>query len=215
MPPRARALALAVLAACACLAGGPSAAHPHAWIDVESRLSLDAEGRVVGIVEEWLFDEFYTAFITDGVDRDPAKLQPALEALARRNLGNLKEYGYFTDLRVGDRRLDWAEATDVATGLRGERLWLRFTLPLREPAPARGRWLAYAIYDPSYFVEMLHTEGSRPALETPAGLACAATLTPPSPSPEKQSLAAALDRTQNAGESLGVHFAEWVTVRCE
>lgn len=208
--------ALAALAALVpILAAGPAAAHPHAWIDLVSHVGFDAQGRITGIVEEWLFDEFYTAFIIDGIDAEPKARQAALERLARTNLDNLREHGYFTDFRIDDRRVAVGEVGEVETALRDRRLWMRFTVPLAEPIPVRGQWIGYAVYDPSYFVEMLHVEGFAPTLKTPPGLSCTASLTPPSPSPETRRLAFALDRTQNAGDSLGVHFAEWVTLKCE
>ncbi|MBT5298977.1 MAG: DUF1007 family protein [Rhodospirillaceae bacterium] len=42
----------------------PSArAHPHAWIDLRSTVHLNGDGQIVGIEQEWLFDNFYTVSI--------------------------------------------------------------------------------------------------------------------------------------------------------
>ena len=193
----------------------PALGHPHAWIDITSALRFDAEGRVTAIVEEWLFDPLYSAFVTDGIDQDADTLQKELGALARTNLDNLREYDYFTDVRLGGKRVAVGEVERFETAMHDGRLWMRFTVPLAAPADVRSEWLGYAIYDPTYFVEMLHIKGFEIALTPPDGLACETELTPPSPSAETRRFAFALDRTEEAPDSLGVHFAEWVTVKCE
>ena len=43
------------------LAPGDTLAHPHAWIDLRSRVVLDDGGRVRALELDWLFDDFYTA----------------------------------------------------------------------------------------------------------------------------------------------------------
>ncbi|RJF87608.1 DUF1007 family protein [Oleomonas cavernae] len=194
------------------LPAAPAAAHPHAWIDLKSTVLLDAQGRAVAVVEEWLFDELYSVFVTEELGKAGAKDPAALLGLARRNLGNLREYDYFTQVRVDDAKVAVAEALDVATQMRDGRLWLRFTVPLAAPAVVGGRRFAYSIFDPTYFIAMGHLENS--PVQVSGRDDCKATVRPADPDEEDVTLAAALDRKATADVSLGLAFAEWVDVSC-
>ena len=134
--------------------------------------------------------------------------------MAETNLANLEEYHYFTDVRLDGRRLPLGRPAGAETGLRGQRLWLRFEVPLAEPVdPGSGR-LTFAIYDPTYYIEILYLDGEFVTFTGPGADACFGEIVPPSPSMEAIALAAALDRTQSGGDGLGELFAETVVVEC-
>ena len=48
----------------------PVSAHPHTWIDLRTIAIFDAQGRISALRVLWTFDEFYTAFAIDGMDKD-------------------------------------------------------------------------------------------------------------------------------------------------
>ena len=72
----------------------------------------------------------------------------------------------------------------------------------------------YMVFDPTYYIEMLHAEGGGAIQLSGAGADCKYVLTPPNPDPNAVGLAASLDKTQSAGNELGQLFAERVTIRC-
>jgi len=189
-------------------------AHPHAWIDLDTRLIFDDSGRLEAVELHWLFDEFYTAFIAE--EFTTAGLAPAafLEEVAAENLANLEEFDYFTDLRQNDTRLALGEVRRFATSLEGERLWLEFEVALAEPAdPAEGR-IDLAVYDPTYYVEVLYHEGHSPALDGIDEDACTVFVMPPTPTPEQIAQAFALDMNQTGENGLGRYFAEVAQIEC-
>ena len=61
---------------------------------------------------------------------------------------------------------------------------------------------------------MLHAEVDDPIRLESAPAGCTFRLIDPIPSMEALSLAAALDRTQRASDSLGAQFAERVEIQC-
>lgn len=200
----ATAAALLIVA----MTGGPAAAHPHAWIDISVEVLFDSSGRVTGLRESWLFDEFYTA---DTVNGGGAK---KMAALTTKILHNLKEYGYFTRIRLGDKLLTLAEPSEKSARMEGNRLQMMFVAPLAE-AVRPTEPLTYAVFDPTYYIEMLHAETSDAIRLVGAPAGCHAQLLPPKPDPKAVVVASALDRTQQGSDGLGAHFAETVEVRCD
>lgn len=213
--PIGRWFGLALLAAMLCVVTPHRAeSHPHAWIDVSVEVLFDPSGRVVGLRESWLFDEYYTVFVLRSAEGGVAD-QAALDALMHGNLESLYPYDYFTVVTNGGERVGLSAATDASTRLVDNRLEMTFVVPFAAPSEAIRGPLTYAVYDPTYYVEMLHAERAEAIKLVDAPESCAYRLAAPDPNPEVLSLAAALDRTQSAGDGLGQYFAERVTVRCD
>jgi len=191
-------------------------AHPHAWVDVSVKLTVDDSGRVTSTRQIWLFDDFYSAFAVDGLDGD-GDGQPdmdKLDELTLNNLEALQEYQYFTDVRIGGERIAFDEATEMSSAMRGKRYEMSFTIPFRAQTVRWGGGLTYAIYDPTYYVEMMHAESDAAIGFAGSTDGCTYVLEEPNPEPAVVAFAAALDKTQSAGDGLGVLFAQKVTVTC-
>ncbi len=199
------------------LSAKPADAHPHAWIDVSVNLVFDAAGRVTELHQTWLFDDFYSMFVMEGAvaigGGEPS--QEALDDLMRQNMINLAEYSYFTEAKSGEVLLSFGTPFNLATGLSGSRLEMSFALPIVDPPIAAGMPFSYSIYDPTYYIEMLHTKAEdKITLQNgPAG--CAAVLEQPEPDPEQVMFAAALGPTEDGPVGLGQIFAETVRVSCQ
>ncbi|MEX2630513.1 MAG: DUF1007 family protein [Tistlia sp.] len=203
------------------LAGGAAQAHPHAWIDVRVELQFDAAGAVASLRQTWLFDPYYTVFATEGMDADgDGRPDPdQLAELLAVHLGNLEEYGYFTAASAAGEAVAFGAPSGGVNAMRGDRLEMSFLLPLAAPADPAAGGFSYRVYDPTYYIEMLHAE-EPPAvrlLDAPAG--CDYRIEPANPAPEAVGLAAAADRSQRVvpgpgGATIGALFAETVTVDC-
>lgn len=191
-------------------------AHPHAWIDVTVGVLFDESGAVGGIRETWLFDDYYTAFVlaelSAGEGGMPA--QADIDALMRENMKNLKEYDYFTKIHRGDDTVAFAPVTEMSSTLEGSRLSMTFVIPFESKADPTGSGLTYSIYDPTYYIEMLHAEVERPIRLENAPAGCTYRLIDPIPTMEALSLASALDRSQTAEDGFGAQFAERAEIRC-
>ena len=44
-----------------------ASAHPHVWITVKSQIAFNHDGKVSAVVHDWVFDEMYSAFATQGL----------------------------------------------------------------------------------------------------------------------------------------------------
>jgi ABC-type uncharacterized transport system substrate-binding protein len=188
-------------------------AHPHAWIDFEATVRFDDGRHVTGLEVNWLFDDFYTAFIVDGFEKDGIDQQQGLLELASINLNNLREYDYFADLKADGQALELDDVETFETGVEDGRLWLKFTLQLAERVDPEGQQFSYSFYDPTYYVEVLHAEGSQPAV---AGRDdCSVRILPPNPTPEMVALAYSLDQDAEAPDTLGAMFAETAVLACD
>jgi ABC-type uncharacterized transport system substrate-binding protein len=195
----------------------PAHAHPHSWIDVKIEVSFDAEGRATGLNETWVFDEFYTAFALQGFDRDGDGEVDSdmLAELLGVNMTALADYDYFTRVEAGGKAVRLTTATNAASRMEDNRLVMSFRAPFAAPVSVQDAPLRYAVFDPTYYIEILHAEADDSIQLIAAPNSCFHDLEPPNPNPETVALAYALDQTQSAGDGLGQHFAEWVTIQCD
>ncbi len=199
-------------------AGWPltAAAHPHVFIDVKVEVVFDEGGQVTGLRETWTFDELYTAFAAGDLDAngDGEADADKLAELLTLNLTNLRDYDYFTRVEGAKGRVALGDASEGRLWVEWQRLRMTFLVPLAKPAEIAENGLRYAVYDPTYYVELLHSGGPDAVVLTAGPASCSYAVHAPNPNPETMSLAASLDRTETAGDGLGIHFAEWVSVQC-
>ncbi len=211
--PRAFVAAVATLLLLAPAA--PATSHPHAWIDLRSGLLFDEHGRITAIEQEWFFDYFYSTIIAEELVMEDRPIQEVLDELAEINLTSLADYDYFTEMIADGGDVGIGEILEYETAMRGERLWLRFVVELDEPVDPNAQIVSYSIYDPSYYIEMVHLEGEPVMLRGGQTGSCMALTRSADPTFEAIALAAAIDRTQTGPSDLGAMFAEWVHVTCD
>jgi ABC-type uncharacterized transport system substrate-binding protein len=106
----------------------PATAHPHVWVSVETTVVYD-KGTIVGLRHKWTFDELYTAMAIEGLDKnnDGIYSREELSELAKVNLESLKEFDYFTQVRLVGQPLKVSAPTDY---------WLEHGAPRPAPKPA-------------------------------------------------------------------------------
>jgi len=164
-------LALAVALA------APATAHPHVFIDMRSAVSFNAAGQVDAIGISWTFDEFYTQFATDGIDRNGnGKFDPAeLQELANSYVKNLKEYRYFTFIELGGKLIDNATPTNARAMVKDGQLTFVFRVPLSKPADPAAMKVSFTSFDPTYYIDIAPAE-STPVSFAGAPKGCSHTL---------------------------------------
>lgn len=150
------ALALAGLLAGLLAAGGtvrPAAAHPHIFIDARVTLHM-AAGRIVAITQHWTFDPVFGGVVIHAHDRNRDGELDAEEAkLVRRGAFDaLKDFGYFTAVRIGGEELKSGTVDDFAASVENGRLAYRFRLTLPRPVDPRTDDPAFLFLDKSYYV---------------------------------------------------------------
>lgn len=208
-----RIYAIAALLLVGGTASDGALAHPHGWIDMQSKLVFDDEGRIAAIQQAWLFDELYSAFMLDEFRANGERPEDGLARLAAEDIAALAPFDYFTRFEVDGTAQGFGAVDTYANGVAGERIWLRFLLPLATPV-APSSTVRYAVYDSTYYIEVLHVGETPVLLEGPGSDACAAHLIQPQPSEEIIGFAASLDMFTVADDGLGDHFAQWVDLEC-
>lgn len=130
----------------------PALAHPHVWITARAEVAF-SDGKVTGIRHHWTFDEAYTAYVTQGLDRNnDGQLTPEeLQELANENAAGLEEFEYFTTLKVSGKPQAFDNPREARMVMDGKQVAMSFLLPLKAPAPVTGP-MAIEIDDNTFFV---------------------------------------------------------------
>lgn len=212
-----RYLNRAVVAVAGALAASSAAmAHPHAWIDVKVDVVFDGQGRVAALKQTWLFDVFYSEFAMQnpGVERGEASDAARLAALLDENIGLIAPYEWFTRVEVKKAAVAFSPPTEKSMRLVDGRIEMAFVLTLATPAAIAGSALDYLIFDPSYYIEMLHADNSASIRLVDAPDGCTHRIAQPRPSAADVTRAAALDQVPDGPHDIGIVFAQRVTVQC-
>lgn len=210
----------AVLLAAAVLPAG-AAAHPHVWIDAYAEVIFDARQRMTALRVSWRFDEFYSLFAIEGLDKDgdgvfePAELQP----LAELNVTSLEEYGYFTEILADGEALAYGPVSGTGARYEGGILTLAFTIPLATPVDPLAARVSFRSYDPTFYIAI------EPALQDPATLTgsppagCRPVVEEGSETPETLTLSEAdfadPQGSDGSGGGIGALYATTIVLACD
>lgn len=138
----------------------PASAHPHVWVNAKAEVVFGTDGKVTGIRHHWTFDEAYTAYVTQGLDKNgDGKLSPEeLQELANENAGSLQEFEYFTTLKARGKPQAFDAPREARMVMDKSQVTMSFLLPLKSPVPSAGP-VAIEIEDPTLFVYFSLTDG--------------------------------------------------------
>lgn len=206
-----RRAAAGALLACAASA---ALAHPHSWIDVQSKLLFSPDGSLVAIEQQWTFDELYTSYVVEEMAGGKTASKQVVAQFAAKVIANLEPYGYFMDVRADGKAVRLARIRQYESELRGQRLWLRFVAPLAAPVDPMRQATTLSVYDPTYFIEMQHENDTAVNLGA-APAPCHAVLQRPKPGADSLARAFALDKDARPDETLGRQFAQTVVLACK
>jgi ABC-type uncharacterized transport system substrate-binding protein len=224
LPPRGplrRQRLLSILLAAACVSSVDAAtAHPHVWATVRSEIVFGPDHLITGIRHHWTFDEFYTAMAVQGLDADADGVysKEELQPLAQVNVESLKEFAYFTYVRVGknEKPLPLKEPTDYSIDYDKTLITLHFTLPLETPLDPKTQEVVVDVYDPSYFVAFgFATEAPVKIAGTPAeGCSAGIEKLDPETEAETKALSEAFFSQLGPDSNFGSQFAQTAIIKC-
>jgi ABC-type uncharacterized transport system substrate-binding protein len=194
----------------------PASAHPHVWITVKSQLAFTPEGKVAAVVHDWVFDEMYSSFATQGLAPAGQLVSKAqFASLAKENAGSLAEIGYFTTLKIGGKAVDFGSVTDYWMQERPDHLVeFHVTLPLKTPAPIT-KFLTLRVADPEYFIDF-EFDDNEPVKLVSAPSGCTATVAKPKPleASDQQKLTESFFTNLAPGTNFGFKMASAAIVAC-
>lgn len=194
----------------------PALAHPHVWVVARAEVLYAPGGKVAGVRHAWTFDETYSTYVTQGLDKNnDGKLTPdELEDLAKTNVESLAEYDYFTVLKANGAKQALGAPRDYAMSVVDGLLTLRFTLPLKVEAP--NRLSALEVYDPTAFVSFSIAEGDQAVTLRDGPKGCALTITRAKPMEvsDQQKMSESFFQALTAASTYGANFANRVLVAC-
>ena len=164
---RLRALLAALAVVLALTAGGrPAAAHPHVQVETTTRIVYDGEGRVSAIEHDWTFDDMYTSYATQGLDKngDGQFSREELAELTKVNVEHLGQQRFFTVMKHDRRFVSFGAVRDAWSEVKNGKLVLHFTVPIATPYAAADKPVTVEIYDPDYFVAFVPADGDAATL---------------------------------------------------
>lgn len=154
------------------LAALPALAHPHVFVTARTQVLYGPGGAVEALRHVWSFDEAYSVYMTQGLDKNgDGKLSPdELAELAKVNMESLPDVGFFTTAKANGREQAFGTPHSAGLSYENKILTLSFTLPLKTPATA-NRSFGLEIGDPTYFVafEIAEDKDAVSVKDAPAG----------------------------------------------
>lgn len=165
--------ALAGLFAFALLGALPALAHPHVFVSSRTEVLYAPDGSVTGLRHIWSFDEAYSAYMVQGLDKNgDGKVTPdELTELANVNMESLPDVGFFTVVKANGKTQEFGTPQDAGLVYDNKILTLSYTLPLKQPAKA-SRSFGMEIGDPTYFVAFDIAEGDGAVIARDAPKGC-------------------------------------------
>jgi ABC-type uncharacterized transport system substrate-binding protein len=210
---------LLLLAACLplVLAPLPASAHPHVFVSVQTEVVYDEAKNLAGFKQKWTFDELYSSFAVQGLDKDGdgKYTREELQPLADVNVQSLSEFGYFTFPKLAGQKLEIQQPKDAWVEVNSDgTVTLRFTSMLVKPvSAAEMKAFSFAIYDPTVYVSFTFAD-KQPVTLTGAPPACAPKVNAPKPAPAPSTLGEAYFNNLDASSDYGAQFAQTVVIEC-
>tara|TARA_R110002012_G_scaffold182942_3_gene349309 strand:- start:30 stop:689 length:660 start_codon:yes stop_codon:yes gene_type:complete len=194
-------------------------AHPHGWIDLSVRVITDDQGLVSSLHQTWRMDPFYSLVVFEELQQaEGASLEEGLDQLGKEIRDNLATQHYLTEVRINNAPQALGEVSEYTAMERDGRLIFMFILPLETPQPLTASLLSYQVFDPTYYIEVVHEEeDGQPrddALIFNGEPACEFAILPADPDPEVVMQAALLDKDESGEPGLGRYFAETGQIDC-
>ncbi len=196
------------------LSTGQAGAHPHVWIDLETKPVFNADGNVTGLEVAWIFDPFYTVFAIEEQRTEDGVDQEGLNRMVATNLQRLRPYDFFTDIRANGAKVKLGPVETFNAGLLDDKLWMHFVVTFETPVDPRGESLSYAVYDPTFYIEIAYADRAKANLDAASIPGCQAELEEANPTAETITLAQSLDAAATGPDNLGELFAQRVRIEC-
>ncbi|ARU58090.1 MAG: DUF1007 family protein [Pseudomonadales bacterium] len=193
-------------------------AHPHSWIELNTRFVLDKQAHLVQIRQRWEFDVYYSMMTLADSRNEYGNDTTGLPQMATKMIRNLKAYGYFSKLSVDGANIALAMPDPYRLSTKAknghEVLELEMIFDIQQGMNIENKTLHWQVFDPTYYIAMIHVDENSIEIIGGDATECSRKIEFPDPSDDLIEYAQSLDRTQKNTEGLGAAFADMIVVNC-
>ena len=135
--------------------GTPGAhANPDVWVKAAMTYRFE-DGKIVGIVFNWRFDEYFSSrsIKTYDGDRSSAFEAPEVGRLRGEAFDPLEEFNYYAHIWVAGEKRKNLKIDDFAASIDGNILVYRFAVALAPPADPAAGDIVVSLYDREIVVD--------------------------------------------------------------
>jgi ABC-type uncharacterized transport system substrate-binding protein len=199
------------------LSAGDALAHPHVWVTMRSRVEFADDGKVKAIVHDWVFDEMYSSFATQGLaPKGQLVTRDIFAPLAQENAGSLASVGYYTTLKLDGKTQEFAPVTEYWMEERPDHLVaFHVRLDLKSPHPV-GRFGSLLVADPEFYIDFEFDDPPDGIKLDHAPSGCSDSLTKPKSleTDDKKKLDESFFTNLSPGANFGFKMASRVILAC-
>jgi len=135
----------------------PLFAHPHIMLNTSLEIEY-SNSKCTGVWVDWEFDRFFSVSIIRDFDKNKnGKFDKnEVKDIEAHAFSNLKNYGYFVNIRVGKKRSHPKRVTNFFARFSGDKLYYRFFVPLDKGSYSNFN---ISIFDPTYYCAVTYVKG--------------------------------------------------------
>ncbi|RLD45780.1 MAG: hypothetical protein DRI86_05075 [Bacteroidetes bacterium] len=133
-----------------------STAHPHVFINAFLSIDFNDSG-VCGIGVRWDFDEMFTELMLEEYDADANGIFDDNEKkrLYNEAFVNLKEFGFFTKIFVGNNRVEYSKTENFKAYIKDGQMIYEFYIPLSINISSDSyKLINICPYDETYYMDV-------------------------------------------------------------
>ena len=90
------------------LAAPLAVAHPHAWMDLQTRFLINEQQQLTGLDLIWHFDDFYSANIIEDMKLKEEPLEKQFQDFARQSIEFMAVDNWLTHLELNGKKLTFS-----------------------------------------------------------------------------------------------------------
>lgn len=149
-----------------CLGPIGTGAHPHSFVECELIIVFDEEG-LAGFHQRWNLDEMTTIAVLDLIGAfGTRELEPKhVNAIKEQSMGSIRQFGYFTDVRIDGKRFNVEWIRDFEAELQAGKLVYEFFAPCHVKAAENPKEIKVAVYDDTFYTYVTYITGESSGLD--------------------------------------------------
>jgi ABC-type uncharacterized transport system substrate-binding protein len=132
-----------------------ASAHPHVYVEARVDVVFDDNG-LAGFKVTWVFDEMFSNMIAYDFDTngnhgfDPGEV----EGVRKGAFSNLREFGYFTRIRIKGKPFVVEFVKDFSVILHEGVMTYVFFIPCHVRAATAAKEIRFSMYDDTYYTDI-------------------------------------------------------------